>query len=149
MLRTVRNILSIALALVVLAAGGLQSARAIFKNSAALGHVSHGMKAEHRSAPPTHAHHDHAEVLPVNPAECLVVCLDALPEHYLTGYEARVASSDDAVSYPYPDIASPIWLTSNRLLSLHLAARGPPHEAWPPNLSSAQPTFLRTHRLRI
>ncbi len=147
--RPVRNILSIALALVVFAAGGLQSARAIFKSSATLVHVSHSMNAEHRTSPPHHAHHDHAEVLPVNPAECLVVCLEAFPDRHLTGQEIRVASSGDAASYPYPKTRDPIWLASNQLLSIRLAARGPPYEAWPPSLSSAQQTFLLTHRLRI
>ena len=146
---SVRKILSLALALVVLTTGGLQSARAVFKNSAPLGHASHGMTADHHVPSSSHAHHDHAEVLPVNPAECLVVCLEALPDHYLIGQEVRVASCENATSYPYPVQAAPIWLTSNQLQSLHLAARGPPCRVWTPNVSGAQQVLLRTHRLRI
>lgn len=147
--RTVRNILSIVLALVVITAGGLQSARALFQSSATLVHASHGMNPDDRTSPTPHGHQDRAGVLPMNPAECLVVCLEALPDHYLMVKEVRAASNEDATSYPYPPNAVPIWLTSNQLQSLHLAARGPPYESWPPNLSSAQQTFLSTHRLRI
>mgnify|MGYP001825324259 FL=1 len=147
--RPVRNILSIALALVVIATGGLQSARAVFKSTVTVVHASHGMNAEHHTAPPPHAHHDHAAVLPVNPTECLIVCLKALPDHYLKGQEFRVPSCEDATSYPYPDKVAPNWLTLNQLQSLHLAARGPPCKVWIPNLSGAQQVFLRTHRLRI
>lgn len=147
--RLVRNILSIAIALVVIAAGGLQSAQAVLQSSVLSDNANQGMSPDDPTSPATHGQHDHGEVLPINPADCLLVCLEALPDHYLTGQEFRVASCADTTTFPYPNPADPIWLTSNQLQSLHLAARDPPQEAWRPRLSSTQPIFLRTHRLRI
>lgn len=144
-----RKFLSLALALVIVTTSGLQSARAVFQSSAPLDHASHDMVDSHHMPPATHADHDHAEVLPVNPAECLVVCLEALPDQYLVGQEVRVASYDDAANCPYSAKLAPLWLSSNQLRSLHLAARGPPFEASAANLSGAQSVLLRTHRLRI
>lgn len=146
---TVRKFLSLSLALVIITTSGLQSARAVFQSSASLDHAGHDMVDSHRMPSASHTDHDHAEVLPVNPAECLVVCLEALPDQYLVGQEIRVASFDDAVSYPYPAKRAPLWLSSNQLQSLHLAARGPPFDAWAENLNGAQAVLLRTHRLRI
>jgi len=148
-----RKLLSIALVLVVFATGAVQSSRALLHSSSAsvqAGHtIASGPHADHGSLSSSRSPDGHGASVPMSPDACVIVCLEAFPDHYLASHGVRVGPPDDTSSYPFPLLVAPAWLTSKQLQAIHLAAQGPPFEAWAPRQSGAPQVFMRTQRLRI
>lgn len=147
MTTTARNCLSLVLVIALVMSSGLQAARATLDTPSPVG-IEHltGSQMHHGGTGRHKAQHHHGAA---SPGECLVACLDALPDKFLAGHEARSASRTGPVDHDISVAIVSAWPNATKLQSRRLSARGPPFEAQALGASVGQATWLRTHRIRI
>ncbi len=164
-----RTCLSVTLALVLVWTSGLQSARAWVDGSSTRPATIHsqtavmpaGMHGAH--GPDKRVEHDghgghsehvglHTETAKVDldQPSCLMVCLDAYPDHYITAQLTQTAAPEPVALYPFPLDQIADSATCHILASLCRSARGPPRR--PDHLagnSFRKRLLLQTARFRI